>query len=262
MLPRRYLRRLYDVVDVFLCWLAILRGTRQRFVLRPREGLQDIQPVIKPYYESKGITLYQGDCREIIPQLEIPGDAVVVMDPPYGISHSSSYGASWQDTTIANDHSTELRDWLVQALSPRPMFVFGSWKVSRPAQTKAVLIWDKGPAFGMGDLSFPWKPSFEEIYVIGDGFKGKRDEGVLKGHMVVSWESKGRCHPHQKPISLLGALISKAPASAVVDPCIGSGSTLRAAKDLGMRAIGIELEERYCEMAVERLAQETLFGTA
>lgn len=122
-----------------------------------------------------------------------------------------------------------------------------------------MLIWDKGPQFGMGDLSFPWKPSFEEIYIIGDGFSGHRDEGVLKGFSSVSWESKGRRHPHEKPSSLMAHFIAKTNAPSIVDPCCGTGPTLRAAKDLGRRAIGIEIEERYCEIAANRLAQEVLF---
>jgi site-specific DNA-methyltransferase (adenine-specific) len=110
----------------------------------------------------------------------------------------------------------------------------------------------------MGDLSFPWKMSWEEIYVLGNGFTGKRDEGVLHGHLVVSWESRGRTHPHEKPVSLMTYLIGKTDADWVLDPFMGSGTTLRAAKDLGRKAIGIEIEERYCEIAAERLSQEVL----
>lgn len=215
---------------------------------------------MRTYYEQDGITIYHGDCREVMASVEIPADALVAVDPPYGISHSTSHGASWENTEIANDHSTELRDWLIAELAPRPMVVFGTWKVARPQNVKAVLIWDKGPAFGMGDLSFPWKNSFEEIYIIGDGFAGRRDEGVLRGHMVVSWESKGRAHPHEKPVSLLEHFINKTTAPVIFDPTMGTGPTLRAAKNLGRRAIGCEVEERYCEVAAKRLAQGVLFG--
>lgn len=213
---------------------------------------------MKPFYEQDGIAIYCGDCRDILPSLELDGNELVVMDPPYGISHSSSHGATWQNTNIANDHSTELRDWMIDYLSPRPMVIFGTWKIKKP-DCRAVLIWDKGPAFGMGDLSFPWKPSFEEIYIIGDGFSGRIDEGVLRGFSMVSWESKGRRHPHEKPSALMAHFISRHSAGTIVDPCCGTGPTLRAAKDLGRRAIGIEVEERYCEVAANRLAQGVLF---
>jgi DNA modification methylase len=215
---------------------------------------------MKPYYEDAkaGIVIYNADCREVLPQLEIPDAALFIVDPPYGISHSSNQGASWERTTIANDDSTELRDWIIGFADGNPMLCFGSWKASRPS-CRAVLVWDKGPAFGMGDLSFPWKPSWEEIYVRGEGFCGRRDEGVIRGFSCVTWESKGRKHPHEKPPALLAYLMSKHPSGMIVDPTMGSGSALRAAKDIGRKAIGIELEREYCDKAIDRLRQEVLF---
>jgi hypothetical protein len=167
-------------------------------------------------------------------------------------------GASWLNTRIANDNDTAIRDEVIAWGEGLPMIVFGTWKRAKPRNTRAVLIWDKGPAFGMGDLSLPWKPSWEEIYIIGTGFRGSRDEGVLRGHIVVSWESLGRCHPNEKPVSLMRALIGKITANTILDPFMGSGPTLRAAKDLGRRAIGVEIEERYCEIAALRLQQEVM----
>lgn len=208
----------------------------------------------KPFYEHDGIVIYHGDCREILPHL--PKVDLVLTDPPYGIAHSSGHGASWQSTEIAGDRSTDDRDWLIAALPDTPMFVFGSWKMPRPVTTRQVLIFDKGPAFGMGDLKFPWKNSFEDIYVLGNGFTGNRDEAVIRGHVQVSWESKGRCHPNQKPLSLIAYLIGKHPGKLILDPFMGSGTTLVAAKRKGRRAIGIEIEERYCAIAAERLERE------
>ena len=210
-----------------------------------------------PYYDDgKGIVIYHGDCRDILPHL--PKVDLVLTDPPYGINHASSHGASWENTTIANDHSTEARDWMMSWTGLRPMVIFGTWKAPRPHSVRQVLIFDKGPAFGMGDLSFPWKNSFEEIYILGDGFIGSRDEAVLRGHVQVSWESQGREHPNQKPLSLIAYLISKHPANIILDPFMGSGTTLRACKDLGRQCIGIEIEEKYCEIAARRLGQEVL----
>ena len=120
------------------------------------------------------------------------------------------------------------------------------------------MVWDKGPASGMGDLTLPWKCSFELIWILGHGWVGRRDEGVLRGHITVTWASKGRVHPNEKPVSLLRAILAKAPGETVLDLFAGSGTTLRAAKDLGRKAIGIEIEERYCEIAAKRLAQEVL----
>jgi DNA modification methylase len=207
------------------------------------------------------ITIIHGDCQVILPTLEVGTVGAVVMDPPYGISHSSNKGASWEGTQIENDSDTSLRDWAIGWAEERglPWASFGSWKQPRPIQTRAVLIWDKGPAFGMGDLSFPWKLSWEEIYIGGQGWKGPRDEGVLRGHILVSWESKGRKHPHQKPVSLMSHLISKLPREAtILDPFAGTGSTLVACMKAGRRGIGIELDERYIPVIERRVeAAET-----
>ena len=113
----------------------------------------------------------------------------------------------------------------------------------------------------MGDLSMPWKPNWEEIYIGGEGWTGHRGSGVLSVPAPVSWNSSTnapRRHPHEKPVALIMRLLQKAPTGVVVDPFMGSGTTLRAARDLGRRAIGIEIEERYCEIAVQRLAQQVL----
>jgi hypothetical protein len=209
---------------------------------------------VPPYYERDGVTLYHGDCLDMLPTLS--GIDAVVTDPPYGIAHSSNWASSWQGTNIRGDEDTALRDWIVSwgtALTA-PWAVFGSWKRRHPKGTRATLIWDKGPASGMGDLAFPWKPSFELIHVGGRGWKGRRDEGVLKGHVELTWETRGRRHPHQKPVSLMAHLLGKLPEDgAVADPFAGTGSTLVAAVMLGRRAVGIEIEERYCEVAARRL---------
>jgi site-specific DNA-methyltransferase (adenine-specific) len=140
-----------------------------------------------------------------------------------------------------------------------PWAVFGIWKQQLPRGTKACLIWDKGPAFGCGDLRFPWKPSWEQIYIGGTGWKGKRDEGVLRGECVVSWESKGRMHPHQKPVWLYERLLAKQPeAKVVIDPFAGIGPCGLAGKRLGKKCVLVEIEERYCEIAANRLRQGCL----
>ena len=207
---------------------------------------------MKPYYEKDGQTIYLGDCREVLPGLE-PVD-LLLTDPPYGINHSSSHGASWQNSTIAGDTDTSVRDCVLKNFST--CAAFGTWKTPPIESTKGVIVWDKGPAFGMGDLKFPFKPSWELVYIRGTGWTGKRDEGVWRGPVVVSWESKGRFHPHQKPVELMRYLMSKHTAKTILDPFMGSGTTLVAAKLLGRKAIGIEIEEKYCECAAKRLEQK------
>lgn len=211
-----------------------------------------------PYYADDRVTLYHGDCREVTEWLAAD---VLVTDPPYGYNHASGWSGKFQGESIANDHDLSARDDALAAWGARPALVFGSWRMPKPAGTHTVLTWDKGPAAGMGDLSVPWKPNTEEIYVIGKGFQGSRDSSVLSGHTVVTWASKGREHPNMKPTSLMSALIAKCPYGILADPFAGSGSTLVAAKCQGRRAIGVEVEERYCEVIAKRLAQDVLdFG--
>lgn len=194
--------------------------------------------------------LILGDCRNIVPALS--GVDVVLTDPPYGISHESSFGASWQNTQIANDHDTSARDDVLEPFAN--VAAFGTWKTPPIAKTKGCLVWDKGPAFGMGDLKFPWKGSWELIYVRGSIWKGSRDEGVLRGHIQVSWESQGRAHPHQKPVSLIEALLLKLPPEAtVLDPFAGSGTTGVACAKMGRSFIGIELHEPYFDIMCRRI---------
>ena len=206
---------------------------------------------LKPYYEESGITIYHGDCREVMPSLD--GD-VMLTDPPFGIDYESGHFGTLA-RSIQGDADTSLRDAVLLLWCPRPALVFGSWRAPRPIDTRQVLVWDSLGALGMGALDIPWKPSHQEIYVIGKGFDGQRTTDVLSFPPVQGMASNGRVHPHQKPIELLMALLVKCPPGAVLDPFVGSGTTLVAAKKQGRKAIGIEIEERYCEIAARRLAQ-------
>ncbi len=215
---------------------------------------------MKPYYQHAGITIYHGDCREVLPTL--PKVDLVLTDPPYGISYASDHvcdttTAEWMKSTIQNDEDETLRDYVLELLRS-DFAVFGSLKSTVPSGTVATLVWDKGPASGMGDLRIPFKKSFEFIFVGGKGWSGSRDEGVIKNHWIVTRASMGRVHPNQKPHTLIAYLLNKHPAALTVDPFMGSGTTMVAAKQLCRHAIGIEIEERYCEIAAKRLSQQVL----
>jgi site-specific DNA-methyltransferase (adenine-specific) len=203
----------------------------------------------QPYYDAGGITIYNCDVRDLWP---IEAD-VIVTDPPYGMDYRSKRGES-----VAGDQDTELRDWMLEQWGDRPSLVFGTWRCGRPL-CRALLVWDKGRSPGMGDLRLPWGPSHEEIYVRGAGWRTQRRQGSVLSYDMQSAASQDRPdHPTPKPVALMRHLLERCPEGVVLDPFMGSGSTLVAAKDLGRRAIGVEREERYCAMAVERLSQEVL----
>lgn len=129
--------------------------------------------------------------------------------------------------------------------------------MDRPGGTKERLIWDKRPCGFMGDTKSPWGGTDEEIYVLGTGFVGKRTSNIINVPTTLGADRPG--HPTPKPVPLMEKLITACPEHwVIVDPFAGSGSTLRAAKNLGRKAIGFEIEEKYCEIAAQRLAQETL----
>lgn len=211
---------------------------------------------MKPYYQDQHITLYHGDCLEIA-DVWTRAD-VLVTDPPYGIQYNSGQRREKLARSILGDEDTAARDTVLALWAERPALVFGTWRIPRPAATRALLVWDTKGALGMGDLRIPWKPSHQEVYVLGNGFTGTRSTDVLRYAPVQSMARNGRHHPHEKPLPLLRDLIAKCPPGTIADPFAGSGSTLVAARHLGRHAIGVELEERYCEITAKRLAQGAL----
>ena len=213
----------------------------------------------EPYYQDDFVTIYHGNCLNSTEWLNA---SILITDPPYGINYLSGARRNRLAASITGDTNTSLRDEVIELWGDRAAIIFGTWRVNRPLGTVARLIWDTKGALGMGDLSIPWKPSDQEIYILGSGFSGRRTSNVLCFAPVQSMAKNGRVHPHQKPVSLLLELLGKCPAGTVSDPFAGSGSTLVAAKSLGRRAIGIEIEEKYCEIAAKRCAQDYLFGGA
>lgn len=237
---------------------------------------------MKPYYEDEHVALYHGDCREVTAWLEAD---VLVTDPPYGAGYrqhrSHSYLSKSQrreqarvlreagTQRIANDATSEARDAaLLLWGQDRPGLVFGMWRYSRPANTVQRLLWVKAhPEMGMSWM--PWVTKDEEIYAIGRSltqFTGPTEAGFYltrEQRSGASGEVARIGHPTPKPVGLMERLVAKCPPGIVADPFAGSGSTLVAARNLGRKAIGVELDERYCEIAATRLQQDVLdFGGA
>ena len=226
-----------------------------------------------PYYQDERVTLYHGDCREVGAWLAAD---VLVTDPPYGVEwvarkfgssraarEAASRFRSSGGLSISGDSTTGARDTALALWGKRPALVFGSWRKPRPPATQHRLIWHKEKTYA-GVRPGPWFPADEEIYVLGTGFIGPPSQNVYVTSRMLA-ASHGLVaeigHPTPKPLDLMEALIRKCPPGIIADPFAGSGSTGVAAKALGRKAILVELEERYCEIAARRLSQDVLdFG--
>lgn len=225
---------------------------------------------MKPYYERDGITIYHGDCREILPS--ISGVDLVITDPPYvfGIASTAQEGkaggwgdlmnsAAWYALLLREfDRLVTNRDgaaWVFNSWRSFPVLARASYEAQWPITS--LLVWDKewiGPGGSVG-----LRPSYELVALFARGDFSLDDRG-LPDIRRCKWAGyKPTGHPAEKPVALLDWLIRESGGTlAVLDPFAGSGSTLVAALNLGRRAIGIEIEERYCEIAAKRLAQGVL----
>lgn len=216
---------------------------------------------MKPYYEDDNCTIYHGDCREILPTLPTPD--LLLADPPYGVNYVVSeqvVGVGNRRITMGGKPPVHGDD---KPFDPSHLVtfdrcvLFGANHYSDKLPVSGGwLVWDKtgggrGPNNSFADVEIAWT--------------NLRRTPVIKHHLwkgLVRDSEAGQrvLHPTQKPVALMAWIIAEwtEPGDLIIDPYCGSGPTLRAAKDLGRKAIGIEIEERYCEIAAKRLAQEVL----
>lgn len=220
----------------------------------------------KPYYDDGQITIYCADCRDVLPGIAPGSVDLVLTDPPYLVDYQGRWGSDWD--AIANDKDGS---WLLptftevyRVLSDAGVCVsfYGwpavdqfmtAWKASgfRPVSH---MVWVKN-VWGLGYYT---RGQHEQGFVLAKPGTRKPDRAISD---VLDFRRVSEpVHPTQKPVGALRPIIDAfAPTNGVVlDPFMGSGSTLRAAKDLGRRAIGIDVEEKYCARAVETLAQSVL----
>lgn len=216
-----------------------------------------------PYYQDEWVTLYHGDCLETTEWLAAD---VLVTDPPYGVAWKggfSSYDSNNKRTVysndgIKNDEDADVRDKALALWGKRPAIVFGSWRVDRPANTQHRLIWHK-KGQNPGPVNAPFLTQDEEIYILGTGFKKTSPpmRSVIATTEARSVEVSKIGHPTPKPVGLMELLIDRCPEGVIADPFAGSGATLLAARNLGRKVIGVEYEEKYCELIAKRLGQAT-----
>lgn len=214
-----------------------------------------------PYYQSGSVTIYHGDCAEILPTL--PTCALVLTDPPYGLRAWNTSGGQ----SLREDEAEHVEKWdqlpsadlmrLVVNAGKVAIVWGGNYLCGLLGLFPGALVWNKmrrGMHFADGEIAWTNLPGTTRIFdkeIVGNW----RAEGetALSGR-------EPRLHPTQKPIELMQWCIqrSRIKTGVVLDPFMGSGSTLVAARNLGFESIGIEKEERYCEAAAARLSQELL----
>lgn len=200
-----------------------------------------------PYYSESGITIYHGDCREVLPSL--PVFDLLLTDPPYGLGDKMQ-GGTWG----AAEKYADLRQWdsapdtetlTAIVAKAKAAVVWGGNYFDLPP-SRCWLAWDKQNAVHtMSDVELAWT---------------NQDRPAKRFSHPVATHTYG--HPSEKPLALFSWCLRLFPGASVLDTYVGSGTTLEAAKLAGRTAVGIEISERYCEIAAKRLAQGVLFGAA
>ena len=206
---------------------------------------------MKPYFEEGGITIYCGDCREIMPNLS--QGMIVVTDQPYGTGWTR--GGQSHGVFISRYERPEWDNWSLEWLQFLPHYKRLVAFVPIPRREEFCNALDRPTIVyyrktNVRPQSVDWEP-----IVISPAIY--RPEIPIK----TCYNGDAPLHPCQKPLELMKWLIAYVAADksdVILDPFMGSGTTLRAAKDMGCKAIGIEIEERYCEVAADRLRQGVL----
>lgn len=246
---------------------------------------------MKPYFEEDGITIYHGDCREVLPELPSESATMVWTDPPYGhsnhvddLNHRLNEMRSVENKPIQGDGQKEMRRLLDFALDeaarilkrdccccccccggggPSPTFAWVAQRMDQDGlQFFHSVIWDKlNPGLG-----WRYRRRYEMVMIAHrkGGKLAWADDTVAVPNVFSQFIERDREHPNGKPIELPALFISlhSATSDLILDPFMGSGTALVAAKNQGRRAIGIEIEEKYCEIAANRLRQKVLAFSA
>ena len=222
----------------------------------------------KPYFQDDAVTIYHGDCREIMPLLG--KFDLLLTDPPYGFDYDPN--RTRKHTRVVKGMRLEDRGWEQiigekEPFDPAPfllskkVILFGANHFSdKLPSSKGWLVWDKrdgSPSDNQSDCELAWCNFIGRIRMYSHLWRGIARAG--EDNIAISGPKK---HPHQKPIELIRWCISLAgDVKTIIDPFAGSGTTGRAAKDMGRKAVLIEIEEEYCEIAARRMAQQVLnFG--
>ena len=224
---------------------------------------------LTPFYQAGGARLYYGDCRDVLAELPTGSVDLVLTDPPYGKQFTGE-GRTTRRAAIRADGARQgvrvVRQALFAALRvlavDAHLLVFCHWEswpdfydaICPLVPIKNALVWHKDRG-GPGDTQMEYAKDYEVLLYGAQGRRpitGRRDGAVIRGYPPVGHQ---RLHPTEKPVDLLAYFIAKhcPPGGLVLDPFAGSGSTLLAAQRLGRRAVGVEIDQRYCQIAATRL---------
>lgn len=210
---------------------------------------------LTPYYADAATIIYHGDCRVILPQLS--EFDLLLTDPPYGIGEARAKNKTRSKIAVSKDYGDAewddkpVEEWvmfLARRLCKWSVIFGGNYYDLPPA--KCWLLWDKENGENdFADCEMAWTNLDKAVRRIRHQWHG-----------MLRKNNEPRFHPTQKPLDVMAWALRQAPddVQTVLDPWMGSGTTLRACKDHGKRCVGIEREERYCEIAANRLSQETL----
>jgi site-specific DNA-methyltransferase (adenine-specific) len=223
---------------------------------------------MKPYFQAGGITIFNAAAHDVLPSLGAQCVDLLLTDPPYGIAYRSSAKKNGVARSIQNDDNLNaLRGILPLAdalLKPdRHAYIFAApsrigeataaieiyWRI------KNAIVWDKGNAGSKGDCQAGYANNWEAIIYANKGrrpLNGPRPRAIIRH----DWQgSRDPVHPTVKPVDIFRPLVSRSslPGELILDPFCGSGPSLIAAAEMDRRAIGIEIEERYCEVAARRV---------
>jgi site-specific DNA-methyltransferase (adenine-specific)/modification methylase len=212
--------------------------------------------VIEPYYQEDGITIYHARAEDVLPQL--PAVDLLLTDPPYGIDYQPGGGSrGWTKKTFTNH---DLIPGDQKLFDPRQLLhfpkivLFGANHYAHllpPSDTW--LVWDKRD----GRIS----NSFADCEIAWSNLGGpaRLFHHLWCGAYRASERGEPRVYPTQKPIALMKWVLSLVPeARLILDPYMGSATTLLAAKELGIQSIGVDVSEKACEIAIKRLRQGVL----
>ncbi len=233
-----------------------------------------------PYYEDDAVTIYHGDCREVLPALSGVGQALT--SPPYNLNGDGNKSGGTYFANLADGYATHTDDmphaeyvaWQHEVLAltwaaladdgaiyynhkPR----VGGERVRLPLELvpehlpiRQIITWDRGSGFNRQFTYYV--PRYEWVLLIAKP-AFRTNTRSIDDVWTIPFETGGE-HPAPFPLKLATTAIGSTSADVILDPFMGSGTTLRAAKDLNRKAIGIEIDERYCEIAARRMAQEVL----